>query len=196
MIDNLPTDAKPGDTFKTTKGITYTFDGVKWKGSLVQQIAVAGPQGPAGRDGKDGAPGPQGVQGPAGAQGPAGRDATRPTLNYVQEKASRSIKLTSPGKIIDIAITTNGRPILICVNGDANPLSNGAWCKLQLFRDNTAISNIVQAEGGNNENNPYNISMIDAVPVGRYTYSLRMIQHSGDFQFGEADGPTMYAVEL
>lgn len=193
MIDNLPTNPEIGDQFTTAKGVTYTYDGVKWKGSLVQQIAVAGPKGDTGAQG---VPGPAGAQGPQGVPGPAGRDATRPTLNYVQEKASRSLKLTSPGKVIDIAITTNGRPILICVNGDANPLSNGAWCKLQLFRDNTAISNIVQAEGGNNENNPYNLSMIDAVPVGRYTYSLRMIQHSGDFQFGEADGPTMYAVEL
>jgi len=73
MIDNLPTNPEIGDQFTTAKGVTYTFDGVKWKGSLVTQIAVAGPkgesgpQGPAGRDGKDGAPGPKGDTGPAGA---------------------------------------------------------------------------------------------------------------------------------
>jgi hypothetical protein len=190
MIDNLPTNPEIGDQFTTAKGVTYTYDGVKWKGSLVQQIAVAGPQGEVGPQG------PAGPQGEPGPQGPAGKDATRGALNYVQEKASRSIRLTSPSQVIDVKITTTGRPVLISVNGDANPLSNGGWCKLQLFRNNTAISNIVQAEGGNNENNPYNLSMIDAVPAGTYTYSFRMIQHSGDFQFGEADGPTMYAIEL
>ena len=224
MIDNLPQQAEPGDQYTTPKGVTYTFDGVKWRGSIIGQTVSGstgsqGPQGipgPAGRDGVDGAPGPQGergdkgdtgepgpagkdgIQGPAGAQGPAGKDASLVAvpMNYVQEKASRSIKLTSPGQVIDIRITTTGRPVLVSVNGDANPLSNGGWCKLQLFRNNTAISNIVQAEGGNNENNPYNMSMIDNPGAGTHTYSFRMIQNSGDFQFGESDGPTMYAVEL
>jgi len=221
MIDNLPQQAEPGDQYTTPKGVTYTFDGVKWRGSIIGQTVsgstgAQGPQGipgPAGRDGVDGAPGkdgadgkdgaqgPQGLQGPkgdTGEQGPAGKDASvvAVAMNYVQEKATRSLKLTAPGEVIDIRITTTGRPVLISVNGDANPLSNGAWCKLQLFRNNGAISNIIQAEGGNNENNPYNMSMVDNPPAGTHTYSFRMIQHSGDFQFGETDGPMMYAVEL
>ena len=216
MIDNLPTNPEIGDQFTTAKGVTYTYDGVKWKGSLVQQIAVAGPQGDIGPQGPKGDPGdtgPAGVQGPkgdTGAQGPkgdvgpqgppgpAGKDANilAVPVNYVQEKMSNSLRLNRPGAIVDVQIRTTGKPVLVSVNGDANPLSNGAWCKLQLFRNNAPISNVLQAEGGNNENNPYNLSMIDAVPAGTYTYSFRMIQHSGDFQFGEVDGPTMYAVEL
>ena len=85
MIDNLPQQAEPGDQYTTPKGVTYTFDGVKWRGSIIGQTVsgstgLQGPQGipgPAGRDGADGAPGPQGERGDkgdTGEPGPAGKD--------------------------------------------------------------------------------------------------------------------------
>jgi hypothetical protein len=87
MIDSLPTSAEPGDTFTTTKGVVYTFDGSKWKGNIVKTEkgpqGEQGPQGPAGRDGKDGkdgAQGPQGVAGAVGPQGPAGAGISNTTV--------------------------------------------------------------------------------------------------------------------
>jgi hypothetical protein len=42
------------------------------------------------------------------------------------------------------------------VTGDANPQSPQGWVRLQIYRDNTPVSNIIQAEtSGNNVNIPY-----------------------------------------
>ena len=177
------------------------------KAILGDVVGETGPQGVPGPAGKDGSQGPQGpagpkgdtgAQGPQGVPGPAGKDASvvAVAMNYAQSIDRTSSTLRAPGIVARVRITTTGRPVLISANGDANPLSNGGWCKMQLYRDETAIGVPIQAEGGNNENNPYNMSMVDAAPAGTYTYNLRMIQNSGDFQFGEAAGPTMYAIEL
>jgi hypothetical protein len=80
MIDNLPQQAEPGDQYTTPKGVTYTFDGVKWRGSIIGQTVSGstgsqGPQGipgPAGRDGIDGAPGKDGRDGVDGIRGERG----------------------------------------------------------------------------------------------------------------------------
>ena len=78
MLDNLPKDAKTGDVHTTPKGVSYIFDGVKWKGHLkatsVETVqgdkgerGPEGPQGPKGEPGQQGLPGPKGDTGPAGA---------------------------------------------------------------------------------------------------------------------------------
>lgn len=94
MIDNLPQQAEPGDQYTTPKGVTYTFDGVKWRGSIIGQTVsgsigsqgpqgIPGPQGPAGVQGPKGDPGPQGPpgeKGDTGAQGPAGPGISNTTV--------------------------------------------------------------------------------------------------------------------
>ena len=75
MLDNLPLNAENGDVFTTHKGIQYTFDGVKWRGTVPpppEPTIVTGPQGvqgPAGEMGSTGIAGPQGPKGDTGATG-------------------------------------------------------------------------------------------------------------------------------
>ena len=110
MIDNLPKNAEIGDIYTTPKGISYTFDGVKWKGQIVQNIetivgeqGIQGVPGPAGKDGapgpagKDGAPGPagkDGIQGPQGDTGPAGAGIGN---TIVQNSITLGAVTTAPG---------------------------------------------------------------------------------------------------
>lgn len=118
-------------------------------------------------------------------------------MNYAQAFNSQVTLSSSPSNIASVTIKTNGNPVLVSCNGDANPLTAGGWCTMKLYRDSTAIGQTVQTEGSSsNENSPYNLQVIDAPPAGTYTYYLKMITNSGNMQFGEAAGPTMYALEL
>ena len=92
-----------------------------------------------------------------------------------------------------VSFTTTGYPVLFSASGDANPLSAGGWGTLQLYRDNNAIGGKVNFEGSAaNENNPYNLTVIDNPGAGTYTYSLQCITVSGgNVQFGEQSGPQL-----
>ena len=96
------------------------------------------------------------------------------------------------------AITTNGNPVQVIVTGDANPLANGAWCQMRLYRGTTAIGQIVQAESTYaNINVPYSIQFVDAVAAGTYTYSMKVTAAAAaGFNFGEATGPVITVTEL
>ena len=87
MLYSLPQNPEIGDTYIAGNGVSYTYDGLKWKGNAIvsqtifnNQLSAQGTQGipgPAGRDGVDGAPGLQGERGEKGDKGetgPAGRD--------------------------------------------------------------------------------------------------------------------------
>ena len=106
-----------------------------------------------------------------------------------------------PYNIISISITTNGGPILISANSDANitgPVGS-QFGRVQLFRDSTPISNITQFESSaNNINVPYNLTFIDSPPIGIYQYSLKLVGSSANLivQFGEVNAPTLLAVEI
>jgi hypothetical protein len=120
--------------------------------------------------------------------------------NYAQTLGSQStINDGDTGIIVSVSITVNDHPVLVTVTGDANNSSASAsWCHLQLHRDGTAIGNVVQCESSAiNENNPYSISFVDEPGTGTFTYTLEAISVNGsDFQFGEADGPVIIAIEL
>ena len=96
------------------------------------------------------------------------------------------------------AITTNGKPVQVIATGDANPLANGAWCQMRLYRDSTAIGQVVQAESTNsNINVPYCLQFVDAVAAGTYTYSMKVpAAAAAAFNFGEATGPVITVTEL
>ena len=118
-------------------------------------------------------------------------------MNYAQALNSSITLTSSPNNIASVTIKTNGNPVLVSCNGDANPLSTGGFCTMRLYRDSTAIGQTIQTEGSSsNENNPYNMQVIDAPPAGTYTYYLKMLSNNGNMQFGEAAGPVMYAIEL
>ena len=117
--------------------------------------------------------------------------------NYAQSNASSMSTGTVGASIVSQTITTSGRPIQIIASGDANPLSAGGWCQLQLYRDGTAIGKKLQAESSSsNENIPYCLNFIDNPTAGTYTYSVRFVTGSSNFQFGEADGNQITLLEL
>ena len=120
------------------------------------------------------------------------------SVNYVQKLGSRVTGVTSTGAtIISENITTTGNPVQIMVTGDANPVNVASWARLQIFRNETAIGNIVQVENSSNLNVPYCLNVIDTASAGTYTYSMRTVSGiSGLFDFGESTGPTLTAVEL
>jgi hypothetical protein len=120
------------------------------------------------------------------------------SVNYVQTLGARVTGVTSTGvTIITGSITTTGNPIQIMVTGDANPVNVTSWTRLQIYRNETAIGNIVQVENSSNLNVPYCLNVIDTPSAGTYTYSMRTVSGiSGLFDFGESTGPTLTAVEL
>jgi hypothetical protein len=120
------------------------------------------------------------------------------SVNYVQTLGARVTGVTTTGVIIITgSITTTGNPIQIMVTGDANPIGGTAWTRLQIYRDSTAIGNVVQVENTSNLNVPYCLNVIDTPSAGTYTYSMRPVSgFAGTFDFGEHTGPTLTAVEL
>jgi hypothetical protein len=109
-----------------------------------------------------------------------------------------SINAGATGDIVSTSILSTGKPIQVIVTGDANPTGAGAWCRLQLFRGSTAIGQAVQAESStSNENVPYCIQVVDVPSSGTATYTLKATAVAGaTFQFGEAAGPVISAIEL
>jgi hypothetical protein len=117
--------------------------------------------------------------------------------NYTQVLGNKITNITTTGvSIISGSITTSGNPVQIMVTGDANPTVTG-WCRLQLHRGESAIGNIIQVENESNQNVPYCLNIIDTPSSGTHTYSMRTVSGlSGTFEFGEASGPLLTAVEL
>jgi hypothetical protein len=118
--------------------------------------------------------------------------------NYAQTLGTQVSGITSAGTIVSVEIETNGYPVQVTVTGDANPTDGGGnWCQLQLYRDGSAIGNIVQAESSaNGENVPFTLNFIDSPTAGTYTYTLEVVDIAGEFQFGEVDGPVITVIEL
>jgi hypothetical protein len=117
------------------------------------------------------------------------------TMNYSQTLGPK-VTTSSIGTLVSTVITTSGAPVFITATGDANPQVSVAWCRLQLFRDGSPIGAIVQAENNNNINTPYCLEFVDTPPSGTHTYSLESVVINGTIEFGEADGPTIIALEL
>ncbi len=119
------------------------------------------------------------------------------SINYTQVLGNRRTSITTVGvSIISGSITTTGNPVQIMVTGDANPTTT-SYTRLQIYRDETAIGNMVQVENSSNLNVPYCVNVIDAPPAGNYTYSMRTVSiFAGSFDFGENAGPVLTAVEL
>ena len=118
--------------------------------------------------------------------------------NYTQVLGNQRTGITSIGvSIISGSITTTGNPVQIMVTGDANPIGGASYTRLQLFRDGNGIGGIVHVENYANLNVPYCVNVIDTPSAGTYTYSMRTVgTFGGTFDFGEASGPLLTAVEL
>jgi hypothetical protein len=123
------------------------------------------------------------------------------SVNYSQTGGGTLVTLgasASPQTILSVTLTTYGNPVVICAYGDAENTGAGYWCKLQFWRDSTAIGAIVHAEGSSpSENSPFALTYIDAPVAGTYIYYLKANQISGgDFKFGESTAPILNAREL
>jgi len=123
------------------------------------------------------------------------------TANYYQ--GTQGIKTiatggTFPKTVVSGSITTYGNPVLIMCSGDANPSAGGTYGVIQLYRGSTALCQKVQYESSSgNENVPYNISCIDPVSAGTYTYYMKVNDMAGgNTDFGEASGPNFILTEL
>jgi hypothetical protein len=123
------------------------------------------------------------------------------TANYYQgTQGIKSITTggTFPKTVVSGSITTYGNPVLIICSGDANPLSTGTYGVIQLYRDTTALCQTIQYESSDaNENVPYNISCIDPVSAGTYTYYMKVnAMGGGNTDFGESSSPNFILTEL
>jgi len=145
-----------------------------------------------------------GATGAAGSTGPTGPSTPIAPMSYVQNTPSQVVIANGtapPANITSVTITTTGNPVQITFVSDANFTTGNAWARLQLYRDSTAISQIVQAEPGseNNLNSPTTLTYVDSPVAGTYTYYCKIVSveyNGGNINFGEASGPTMYAIEL
>jgi len=125
-------------------------------------------------------------------------------MSYVQTTPAQVVianGTATPATITSITITTTGNPVQVTFVSDANFTVGSAWARVQLYRDSTAIGQIVQAEPGseNNLNSPTTLTYIDSQPAGTYTYYCKIVgvgYNGSNINFGEASGPTMYAIEL
>lgn len=123
------------------------------------------------------------------------------SINYSQTGGGSLVTLgasASPQTILSVSLTTYGNPVMICAYGDAENTGAGYWCKLQFWRDSTAIGAIVHAEGSApSENSPFALTYIDAPTAGTYTYYLKANEISGgNIKFGESTAPILNAREL
>jgi hypothetical protein len=115
--------------------------------------------------------------------------------------------------VVTLSITTTGNPVQITAYGDVNCSGAAFNGQLAIYRDGsgttagsvytpgTQLGNLVFYESSTgNENQAYCLAVIDtAVTAGAHTYTLVSFNRStgsGTFDFGEAQGPVISAVEL
>ncbi len=102
----------------------------------------------------------------------------------------------------NIVVTTNGNPVLLAFDADANPLSATAvWFSLYIFRDGSQIAvRTVQCSGGNSYNGDGGIVYLDkGVSAGQHTYKFRVHVGSGPINFqegGNTEAPCCTVIEL
>ena len=123
------------------------------------------------------------------------------TANYYQGTQGKKTIATGgtfPKVVVSGSITTYGNPVLIMCSGDANPSAIGVYGIIQLYRDTTALCQTIQYESSDaNENVPYNISCVDPVSAGTYTYYMKVnAMGGGNTDFGEASSPNFILTEL
>jgi len=100
-------------------------------------------------------------------------------LNYKIGNDGQKTLSATGSTIQSASITTSGFPVQVTITGDAEPASGG-WHKLQIYRDSTAIGQILQIESnGTGKNMPVAMVTIDTPVAGTYTYSVKMVGSTG-----------------
>jgi hypothetical protein len=120
-------------------------------------------------------------------------------MNQKQYIPANTTTLNAVGQtVLSTTFTSSGNPVFMVANGDANP-QGGTWCRLQWFRNGTAIGKPVHMESAQaNVNITYAIIATDIPPAGTNTYTLQTVSVFGPsaFAFGEADPPVANFIEL
>jgi hypothetical protein len=136
-------------------------------------------------------------------------------MNYAQTVGTRVTGLpnnTTLYSVVTLSITTTGKPVQLTAYGDVNNAGGAFNGQLAIYRDGsgttagstytagTQLGNLVFYESsGSNENQAYCLAVLDTtVTAGVHTYTLVSYNRAGTgtFDFGEAQGPTISAVEL
>jgi hypothetical protein len=136
-------------------------------------------------------------------------------MNYAQTVGTRTTGLPASSalySVVTVSITTTGRPVQITAYGDVNNSGGAFNGQLAIYRDGsgttagsvytpgTQLGNLVFYEASTgNENQAYCLAVLDTtVTAGVHTYTLVSFNRAGTgtFDFGEAQGPTISAIEL
>lgn len=100
-------------------------------------------------------------------------------LNYTIGADGQKVLSATSSTIQSASITTSGFPVQVTITGDAEPASGG-YHKLQIYRDSTAIGQILQIESnGTGRNMPVAMVAIDTPVAGTYTYSVKIVGSTG-----------------
>jgi hypothetical protein len=100
-------------------------------------------------------------------------------LNYTIGADGQKVLSATSSTIQSASITTSGFPVQVTITGDAEPASGG-YHKLQIYRDSTAIGQILQIESnGAGRNMPVAMVAIDTPVAGTYTYSVKIVGSTG-----------------
>lgn len=99
-------------------------------------------------------------------------------LNYIVADNGQTTASATASVLQSATITTSGFPVQIIVTGDGEPDGPG-WHRLQIFRDSTAIGEILHIETtGAGKNMTVALSVIDHPIAGIYTYSVKIVATS------------------
>jgi len=123
----------------------------------------------------------------------------KPTVNYIQtigNPVSVPASATLPYTIISGTITTTGNPVRIHVCGDLYQASGGLP-RIQIFRDTSGLGRRMTVRNAGVAGTPFAIEVVDPVPAGTYTYSLKVVSDlANGVYFGQEDGNMLNIVEL
>jgi len=127
---------------------------------------------------------------------------TTTAQNYgLSNSTATTISAGASGTVASCSITSVGKPILVNVTGDINPISGPSWCYIYIYRNGSPVGKYIIAESpGASANVPFALSTIDIPGAGTHTYTGYItVGGSNSIQFGETgngQAPTVLAIEL
>jgi hypothetical protein len=131
--------------------------------------------------------------------GAVGPEAPPSPLTYVQTTPAAPVLNVGNGQtLLTLSnVATAGAPIQLYSCGDYNNFLANSYCIIQWYRGATAIGSKIFCQSDSiSENVPWSAGFIDNPGEGTYTYTLKVDVFVGQASFGEATGPTGYAVVL
>jgi hypothetical protein len=126
---------------------------------------------------------------------------TATAQNYGISNAAAITVNSGSATIASCSIVSVGKPILVTLTGDINPVGGASWCYIYIHRNGSPIGKYIIAESpGASTNIPFALSTIDVPGAGTHTYTGYVsIGGSNAIQFGETgngQAPTILAIEL